>query len=217
MKIIYLSAVLSTVSISAYAFDLNAELDPLSKVIETAKTLNGNPTVSSNAAADAVANQTCRTPPSPPASQFQSLGDGSQAKDLKTKLIWMRCIEGQDWTGSVCKARDPNAVNPGPGLSYADAQAMAKRMSTGAKQWRLPTKRELETLRASSCYNPSLNLEVFPTAPAWSSDGFFWTSTPEKTLHQGMWLVSAIGTSDSWEETGPEHRNHVRLVRVDSK
>lgn len=143
------------------------------------------------------------------------MGDGSQVKDLKTKLIWMRCIEGQDWTGTVCKARDPDAVNPGPGLSYAGALAMARQMSTVTEHWRLPTKRELETLRASSCYNPSLNLQVFPTAPAWSSDGFFWTSTPEKTQRTGMWLVSAIGTSDSWEETGPEHRNHVRLVRVE--
>jgi len=116
----------------------------------------------------------------------------------------------------VCRARNSQAVNPGPRLSYADAQQLALQLSTPTEQWRLPTRRELQTLRAAGCYNPSLNLAVFPTAPAWSSDGAFWSSTPQSEgKRRGVWLVSAICTSDSWEETGPEHLNHVRLVRTE--
>ncbi|WP_110401137.1 Lcl C-terminal domain-containing protein [Sphaerotilus hippei] len=104
-----------------------------------------------------------------------------------------------------------DAVNPGPRLTYQQAKALAVGKSTIDERWRLPTRKELLTLREPNCHNPSQNLNVFPTKPEWSSDGAFWSSTPEA---QGVSVVSAIGTSDAWASTDGANTNHVRLVRT---
>lgn len=158
--------------------------------------------------------QRCEGPLARPEADFSFLAGGAQVLDSKTGLIWMRCIEGQRWTGTSCLAEDPNAVNPGPRLTYAQARQLAASRSTTEEPWRIPTRAELVSLREPGCYNPSMSLRLFPTIPAWSSDGSFWTSTPEG---QGVSLVSAIGTSDSWSATTPDKLNHVRLVRTQPK
>lgn len=157
------------------------------------------------------ASQQCEGPPKRNASDFVALGDGSQVYDKSTHLIWMRCVEDQTWNGSTCIANDPDAVNPGPRLSYQQAKALAISKSTKEEHWRIPSRKELLSLREPNCYNPSLNLKVFPSKPEWSSDGSFWTSTPES---KGMSLVSAIGTSDAWARTDEGNTHHVRLVRT---
>lgn len=159
----------------------------------------------------AIASQQCEGPLQRDATDFSAVGDGSQVYDKRTQLIWMRCVEDQRWNGSVCVANDAEAVNPGPRLSFQQANALAASKSTSEEQWRLPTRKELLSLREPNCYNPSLSLAVFPTKPAWSSDGAFWTSTREA---KGVSLVSAIGTSDAWATTDEGNTNHVRLVRT---
>lgn len=159
----------------------------------------------------ASASQQCDGPLTRHGSEFSPVGDGSQVYDKTTHLIWMRCIEDQSWNGTTCVANDPDAVNPGPRLTHAQAKAWAAEKSTSDEQWRLPTRKELLTLREPHCHNPSQNLSVFPTMPAWSNDGAFWTSTREAT---GVSLVSAIGSSDAWATTASGNTNHVRLVRT---
>ena len=159
----------------------------------------------------ALSAQQCDGPPKRNTADFAAIGDGSQVHDKVTNLIWMRCIEDQSWNGSTCIANDPEAVNPGPRLTYQQAKALAAGKSTTDERWRLPTRKELLTLREPRCHNPSLSLAVFPTRPEWSSDGAFWTSTPEA---KGVSLVSAIGTSDAWATTDEANTNHVRLVRT---
>lgn len=148
------------------------------------------------------------------AADFVFIAEGVQVHDQRTGLIWLRCLEGQEWNGTTCVATDPEAVNPGPRMTYAQARRFAATRSRRDEAWRLPTKRELLSLREPACSNPSFSLEVFPTQPAWSSDGSFWTSTPEG---KGVALVSAIGTSDSWSATDASRMHHVRLVRTATK
>lgn len=155
-------------------------------------------------------SQTCEGPAQRAAADFEVLGDGAQLLDKKTQLIWMRCIENQTWTGKTCAAKDPDEVNPGPRLSYTQALQLAASTSTPNERWRLPTRQELLTLREPTCTNPSMSLVLFPTQPTWSSDGMFWTSTPEA---KGQAVVSATGSSDAWAETKADHQHHVRLVR----
>lgn len=159
----------------------------------------------------ALSSQQCEGAPKRDASDFSAVGDGSQVHDKSNNLIWMRCIEDQSWNGSTCVADDPDAVNPGPRLTYQQAKALAARKSTIDERWRIPTRKELLTLREPGCHNPSQNLTVFPTQPEWSSDGAFWSSTPEA---KGVSIVSAIGVSDAWASTDEENTNHVRLVRT---
>jgi hypothetical protein len=164
-----------------------------------------------NAAAAFAGGQQCQGKPARSESDFVFLAGGAQVQDTRYGLIWMRCLEGQTWDGATCKADDPKAVDPGPKLTYAEAKKYAAARSTPDEAWRLPTKVELITIREPGCYNPSLNLKLFPTEPAWSSDGAYWTSTPEA---EGVALVDAIGASDAWQRTDPSHANHVRLVRT---
>ncbi|MCV2365188.1 DUF1566 domain-containing protein [Paucibacter sp. DJ1R-11] len=159
------------------------------------------------------ASQQCEGPLKRDARDFSAVGDGSQIYDKRSHLIWMRCVEDQTWNGSMCVANDPEAVNPGPRLTFQQAKALAVSKSTSEEHWRVPSRKELLTLREPNCYNPSLNLTLFPTKPAWSSDGAFWTSTPEG---KGVSLVSAIGSSDAWATTDEGSTNHVRLVRTPS-
>jgi hypothetical protein len=155
--------------------------------------------------------QQCEGPSRRHVTEFSAMGDGSQVFDKRNNLIWMRCIEDQSWNGSTCVANDPDAVNPGPGLTYQQAKLLVAEKSTLDEHWRLPTRKELLTLREPNCYNPSQNLAVFPTQPEWSADGAFWTSTPEA---KGVSLVSAIGVSDAWSTTSEANVHHVRLVRT---
>jgi hypothetical protein len=160
--------------------------------------------------------QRCSGPLHRPVSDFVEIGDGSQLLDKKSKLIWMRCIEDQTWAEGVCHANEPDAVNPGPRVTYSQALALAAQHSASSQKWRLPTYRELDALREPNCYNPSANLSLFPTKPAWSSDGAFWTQSPAPEADRRK-LVSAIGQSDSWSKTDDSQTNHVRLVREASK
>ncbi len=155
--------------------------------------------------------QSCKGAPSRSEDDFVVVGGGEQIQDTKTGLIWARCIEGQSWSGDTCVADDPQAVNPGPRVTFAQAQKMAASKSAKEEGWRIPTKTELLSLREPNCYNPSMSLKLFPTKPAWSSDGAFWTSSREG---QGVSVVSAIGTSDAWSATDESKTNHVRLVRT---
>jgi hypothetical protein len=158
----------------------------------------------------AFATQQCEGPLKRNPADFVPLADGAQLLDKQTGLIWMRCIEDQQWTGTVCAALDPQAVNPGPRLTFKQAQGLARAKATREEPWRLPTQKELLTLREANCYNPSMSLALFPTQPEWSSDGAFWTATREAA---GYALVSAIGRSDAWAQADASNTHHVRLVR----
>ncbi len=162
------------------------------------------------AAAALAGGQQCQGKPARSEADFVFLAGGAQVQDNRTKLIWSRCLEGQAWNGTTCLADDPKAVNPGPNLTYDDARKYAASRSTPEEAWRLPTKTELISIREPGCYNPSLNLRLFPSEPAWSSDGKYWTSTPEA---EGVALVDAIGASDAWTRTDAGSAYHVRLVR----
>lgn len=155
-------------------------------------------------------SQRCDGAPARQEADFAIVAGGTQVHDRKTGLIWARCLEAQTWNGSTCAADDPKAVNPGPNVSFAQAQKLAAARRKPGEDWRLPTKAELVSLREPGCYNPSVSLKLFPTEPAWSSDGHYWTATKEG---KGVSVVDAIGQSDAWTTTDASKTAHVRLVR----
>jgi hypothetical protein len=159
----------------------------------------------------AAGEQTCKGPLTRSETDFVFLAGGAQVHDQKTGLIWARCLEAQTWNGTTCTADDPKAVNPGPRITFDQAQKLAVSRRSTEEAWRLPTKAELLSLREPNCYNPSMSLRLFPTQPAWSSDGSFWTSSHEG---KGFSVVDAIGNSDGWSTAEPSKTRHVRLVRT---
>ena len=152
-------------------------------------------------------------------------------KDSHTGLEWMRCSWGQQWSAIAKKCTGK--------VQYFDwqaAQSIAANLNAasgyaGQADWRVPTVRELQTIRhcsrglsspkrdlldgltavSSLCNNgstkPAIHTVTFPTAP----DAWFWTST----LHQADSL-SAWRVSFSNGGIGSLSRNYelaVRLVR----
>jgi len=109
-----------------------------------------------------------------------SVEEDDEGVITKGKLMWMRCAMGQTWTRSTCT---------GKAKEYTWNQAMALRHSyAGHSDWRLPTIKELNSIRycskgvideggesercADKSHSPAINLKDFPntpTAPNWSA------------------------------------------------
>ncbi len=87
--------------------------------------------------------------------------------DTTTNLTWQRAVSGTyDWAqaSSYCQ-----------GLNLGG-------FSTG---WRIPRKKELETIIDFRAVNPSIDVTAFPNTPAAS----FWTSTPVAGTPSWRWTV----------------------------
>ncbi|MFI0398115.1 MAG: DUF1566 domain-containing protein [Thiolinea sp.] len=122
-----------------------------------------------------------------PATQFHNNNDGT-VTDLKTKLIWKKCLQGQTWQASDNTCIYETDVAPMFNWKEALEQASHTNSSggfAGAVNWRLPNIKELSSIIENACYGPSINLEVFPNTPA----GIFWSSTPYVGATEHAWSV----------------------------
>ncbi|TXH66912.1 MAG: DUF1566 domain-containing protein [Thiothrix sp.] len=121
-----------------------------------------------------------------PVTQFQDNKDGT-VTDLKTKLIWKKCTEGQTWqsTTNTCKPDSDIALM----LNWPEALDRAAQINNigfaNAVTWRLPNIKELSSIIENACYGPSINLTVFPDTPS----GIFWSSTPYIGAGEYAWSV----------------------------
>ena len=147
--------------------------------------------------------QTCRTeaevPSTTPASRFQDNGDAT-VTDKSTGLMWAQCPEGLAGTGCVT----------GSVATFTWEAALVRARDSGLAgytDWRLPTIKELSSLIEDRCYDPAINLAVFPNTPA--SD--FWSASPSAVSSNGAWLVHfSYGYADHYYRSYGER---VRLVR----
>jgi hypothetical protein len=107
-----------------------------------------------------------------------------------------------------------------PGLFAADHCAGVGRCDTerfvaevnaegmcGARDWRLPTVRELETIVDFSRVGPAVDPEYFPNTP----DSYYWSATPYSGDRSVAWYVSFNHGSAS--HGFRDFALHVRLVR----
>ena len=113
--------------------------------------------------------QTCNDAinPTTPDERFIDNGDGT-VSDKHTGLIWMRCSLGQTWNGTTCTG-DAVEYTWQQGLQEAEIYNFA-----GSSAWRLPNVNELKSLVDEVCYDPAINIVVFPATSA----SYFWTSSP---------------------------------------
>lgn len=152
------------------------------------------------------------------ANRYRPSADGSEITDTRTGLTWQRCSVGQRWSGSTCEG-DAKRFN------FDKAQAQA------GNGWRVPTVRELQSLRVCStgfwaktsdlqdggaavpykCNDgstkPAIHTAAFPNTPS----EWYWTSSPLVGYSGYAWGVvfSGGGVGDYDRSYG----NHVRLVR----
>ncbi len=133
-----------------------------------------------------------------PLSDFTDNGDGTVAHK-KTGLIWKRCAEGQNWTGSACS---------GTASAYDWVQAIALGQTYAASGgWRLPNQNELFTIVEWNKLNPAINTTVFPNTPL----SGFWSSSVCPGISGTAWPVNF--TDGGATPNGKSYSYPVRLVR----
>ncbi len=159
-----------------------------------------------------VAEQTCSSgvTPTTPDIRFVNNGD-STVTDLYTGLMWQRCSIGQrdadcatgsastfTWWGALQQVLDINSVGDLPdNMGYTD--------------WRIPNISELLSLVEEACFNPAINLNVFPNT---AFNLYYWSTSSSKhpSFSSMAWIVNIY---DGFVDVN--HRSYsgyyVRLVR----
>lgn len=125
--------------------------------------------------------------------RFEVIENGTQVRDLKTKLIWQRCSVGQKLDGNNCLGKPKGFKFNNLNESTTDG-------------WRVPEKDELMSIVDATINKSTINQKAFPNTPA--SD--YWTGT-HYAFTTNAWLVNFDYGLSSYADAG--HPCLVRLVR----
>jgi hypothetical protein len=110
--------------------------------------------------------------------------------DNATGLIWERNV-------------NPNSYPQANAAIYCSSLSLGG-WSSG---WRLPTKKELQSIVDVRVFSPAIDAVAFPSAPS----GAFWSSSPSAFNTSSAWVVGFnYGNANSYS-TGNSYR--VRCVR----
>ena len=124
--------------------------------------------------------------------------------DLKNKIEWLKCTTGQQWSDkeNACLGR---AVK----LDYHSIDEAIKQLDDQLDgNWRLPTRKELESLICKSCEGVKIDKILFPNTPAEP----FWTSQRNWWSPKFFWSVNFF-TGHSYGRFVPEKELFVRFVK----
>ncbi|HEX7025664.1 MAG TPA: DUF1566 domain-containing protein, partial [Gammaproteobacteria bacterium] len=116
-----------------------------------------------------------------PSTRYQQNKNGTVV-DTETGLMWRICLEGA--AGEACDQGEPLAATWAEALLYVPT-FNGKGGFAGHTDWRLPNIRELGTLAELQCFNPAINLGIFPNA---ASIGV-WSSSPALFHAHYSWYV----------------------------
>lgn len=148
---------------------------------------------------------------STPISDFVDNGDGT-VLHRKTGLIWYRCPVGTYFEPnpkdkqSYCEtARFRGRGVDNPLTTHQEMLTWVAALKIGQRSWRLPTHKELESIREPACRSSlQLNKAVFPSY----SGKAYWTSEPY-TAHSssGVRVVNLglIVPNVTWSTAGQKH------------
>jgi len=76
----------------------------------------------------------------------------------------------------------------------------------GYKDWRMPTRKELESIVHFGTYNPAIDTIYFPNTQNW-----FWSSSPHTENNDRVWIVDFNGGINDTSSKGSYVS--IRLVR----
>jgi hypothetical protein len=96
--------------------------------------------------------------------------------DAKTGLQWSRCAIGQSYNvkDSECNGSPIDFGSWSAALQYIDNQNRTEEGFFGFTDFRIPNIKELASIVERQCYEPSINVNVFPSTPS----NTFISSTP---------------------------------------
>ena len=124
--------------------------------------------------------------------------------DLKNKIEWLKCTTGQQWSD------DKQTCIGNPVKLDLKASENANNMLNEQIEgiWRLPSRKELESLICKSCEGVKINQKLFPNTPAEP----FWTSQRNWWSPKFFWSVNFF-TGHSYGRFVPEKELFVRFVK----
>ena len=95
--------------------------------------------------------------------------------------------------------------------TWCNSKAYVERVNTagwcGAKDWRMPTKRELKSIVSHDRYGPAIDTAWFPNP----RNSWFWSSSPVASNGNNAWYVPFYYGDGNWNLKGSNFS--VRLVR----
>ncbi len=154
-------------------------------------------------------------------------------KDTRTGLEWMRCSFGQEWNDSSKTCTGEMKKFNWQGALDAAAKQNSMGGVAGRTGWRVPSVRELQSIRYCSkgakaekvdlldnqsavpvaCANgsssPTIDGAIFPATP----DTWYWTSTPHSAYSAGAWYVHFFNGMSNYTNHRGNYVAAVRLVR----
>jgi hypothetical protein len=146
---------------------------------------------------------------STPSADFSVHNDGTVTHH-RTGLMWKSCVEGKEWAAETGTCTE-NSGN----YTWKAALALPASVNTnggyaGHTDWRLPNIKELQTIVDYACYNPAINVVIFPETPS-GDNHYHWSSSPAISESSKAWTLRFVQgifyTRDRSEQ------NPVRLVR----
>jgi hypothetical protein len=142
--------------------------------------------------------------PTAQADRFIDHKDGT-VTDSKTGLMWSVCSVGQSYDEGKCSGLSESkdwaqSLQDIQALNNAGGQA-------GYADWRMPNIDELATIVEFQCFDPAIQLSVFPATPSET----YWSSTPDPSKSgKGRSIYFKYGT-DITPEVATDR--FTRLVR----
>ena len=122
--------------------------------------------------------------------------------DLKHNIYWLRCSVGQTWSNNSCEGK---AIK----LTMEEVTyAISKANEQLGGNWRLPNRKELESIVCFECGKVKINNEFFPNTPYEP----FWTGEKNSWSKQFYWSVNFF-TGHTFGRFPGNIPNFVRLVR----
>lgn len=122
-----------------------------------------------------------------PTTDYLDHGDGT-VTHIPSGLMWLRCSEGQTWTGTACSGTSDIS------MTWFSAVQLAKSFA-GYADWRIPTENELLSLVDYTLASPAQNSTIFSDTQL-----TFWSKLPQfgvvsfsyGNLGQGSSNVAAV-------------------------
>ena len=122
----------------------------------------------------AVSLHTCKPiiPATTPIEDFQFYSDGTVLHS-KTGLVWQRCLLGQTFSDNGTPEIFTDDRCYGTGNTYTWGEAL--QAAASYSDWRLANINELISITEMQCFDPAINLKVFPDT---SGDTKIWSGSP---------------------------------------
>ena len=94
--------------------------------------------------------------------------------DLKNKIEWLKCSAGQQWSDEKSKCiGEPIKLDHN---EIIEANKILNEQIEG--KWRLPKRKELESIVCKKCEGVKIDKKIFPNTPAepyWTSQRNWWS------------------------------------------